>query len=121
VGNKAGTAGAGDPGGPFGSGRLKAGARVTWFYCHMKASGCQRTLAITPRALGGGQVKVTVRAFDDSGTARRAAGATVFLGMASAQTDSSGVARFETNAGSAKLHAEARGMVRSFEERIEVR
>lgn len=121
VGNRAGTAGAGDPSGPFGSGRLKNGARVTWFYCHMRASGCQRTLAITPKALGGGQVRVTVKAYDDAGKGRAAAGATVFLGASSARTGSSGVASFDAPPGEAKVHAEARGMVRSFEERIEVR
>lgn len=121
VGNRAGTAGAGDPSGPFGSGRLRDGARVTWFYCHMKPSGCQRTLGITPRALGGGKVKVTVKAYDDAGKGRAAAGATVFLGSTRAEADSRGVATFEATPGPADVHAEGKGAVRSFEERIEVR
>jgi hypothetical protein len=121
VGNKAGTAGAGDPSGPFGSGRLKRGARVTWFYCRMKASGCQRTLAIAPQALGGGRVKVTVRAYDDQGKARPGAGATVFLGAASATADSSGVANFDATPGTSAVHAEATGTVRSFVEQIDIK
>jgi hypothetical protein len=121
VGNKVGTTGAGDPSGPFGSGRLHKGARVTWFYCHMKTTGCQRTLTVKPKALGGGQVTVTVRAYDDQGRARAAAGATVFLGTASAKADSKGVATFNADPGVAKVRAEAKGTVRSFQEQIEVR
>ena len=43
VGHRAATAGAADPSGPFGHGRLRAGQRVTWFYC-VRAADCQRTL-----------------------------------------------------------------------------
>ena len=121
VGNKVGTTGAGDPSGPFGNGRLKNGARVTWLYCRMKATGCQRTLGVKPEVLGGGQVKVTVKAYDDSGKARPGGGATVFLGATSAKADSHGVATLAAPAGEAKLHAEAKGMVRSFEEKVTVR
>jgi hypothetical protein len=120
VGNKAGTTGAGDLSGPFGNGRLRTGARVTWFYCHMKGSGCQRTLAIKPKALGNGQVKVTVKAYDDFGKPRAAAGATVVLGTASAKTDPKGVATFTAQPGVARVHAEMKGAVRSFEERVSV-
>ena len=45
VGRRAATAGAGDLGGPFGRGRLRAGQRVTWFYC-VRAGDCQRTLEV---------------------------------------------------------------------------
>jgi hypothetical protein len=121
VGNKVGTTGAGDPSGPFGSGRLKPGARVTWFYCHMKASGCQRTLAIKTKALGGGQVRVTVRAYDDQARGRPAAGATVFLGAVTAKTDSQGVATLTASPGRAAVRAEANGMVRSFREQVDVK
>jgi hypothetical protein len=121
VGNKVGTAGAGDPSGPFGAGRLKRGARVTWFYCHMRASGCQRTLAVKPKALGGGQVTVTVKAYDDFGKARAGAGATVTLGTATAKADGKGVARFTAAApGVTRVHAEMKGAVRSSDERITV-
>jgi hypothetical protein len=87
----------------------------------MKASGCQRTLVITPEALGGGQVKVTVRAFDDQGKARPGAGAKVFLGTATATADSHGVATFSANPGRVDVHATETGMVRSFQEQIAVR
>jgi hypothetical protein len=121
VGNKTASAGAGDPTGPFGSGRLKTGARVTWFYCHMKASGCQRTLAVKPEALGGGQVRVTVRAYDDRGKARAGAGATVHVGAVTATADSHGVAILTAQPGTARVHAEAKGSVRSFTEQLDVR
>jgi hypothetical protein len=120
VGNKAGTAGAGDPSGPFGNGRLRKGARVTWFYCHMKATGCQRTLALKAKPVGGGQVKATVKAYDDFGKARPGAGATVTLGNVKAKTDSRGVATLTAPRGAATVRAEMKGAVRSFAERITV-
>jgi hypothetical protein len=119
VGNKVGTAGAADTHGPFGSGPLEPGVRVTWFYCRMKASGCQRTLAIKPKALGGGQVRVTVHSYDDGGKARLVPGATVHAGDATATTDSHGVATLSVAPGAARVRAEANGLVRSFEERID--
>jgi hypothetical protein len=122
VGNKAGSAGAGDPSGAFGSGRLKNGARVTWFYCRMKANGCQRTLAIKPKVLGGGAVRVTVKAYDDQGKARPAARATVYVGTVTAKADAHGVAMATgVEPGRRFAHAEAKGDVRSFGEEIDVR
>jgi len=120
VGNKAATAGAADPTGPFGSGRLRSGARVTWFFCHMGSSGCQRTLAVAARALGGGQARVTVRAFDDRGKARAAAGATVHVGGATATTDSHGDATVTASPGVRKVYAQRKGLVRSYRERIDI-
>jgi hypothetical protein len=121
VGNRTASAAAGDPTGPFGGGLLKPGARVTWLYCHMKATGCQRTLGVKPEALGGGQVRVTVRAYDDRGKARPGAGATVHVGATTATADSQGVATLTVPPGTTDVHAEASGMVRSFTERIDVR
>jgi hypothetical protein len=120
VGNKAGTAGAGDPSGAFGNGRLKSGARVTWFYCHMRTSGCQRTLTVKPEALGGGQVRVTVKGYDDRGKAHAAAGATVHVGSATATTGSNGAATVTATPGAAKVYATAKSSVRSFTEKITV-
>jgi hypothetical protein len=120
VGNRVGTAGAADTNGPFGNGRLKPGVRVTWFYCHMKASGCQRTLAIKPKALGGRKVRVTARSYDDGGKARLVPGAAVHAGDATATTDSHGVATLTVAPGAVGVRAEANGLVRSFEERIDV-
>ncbi len=75
VGARAGTAGAADPSGPFGTGRrLRGGDRVLWFWCRLGAGGCQRTLAIT-RAGRGGRLRVV--GHDDQGRARRIAGALV--------------------------------------------
>jgi uncharacterized membrane protein len=87
----------------------------------MKASGCQRTLGIRTKALGGGQVRVTARAYDDQGRGRPAAGATVFLGADTAKTDSQGVATLTTSPGRAAVRAEASGMVRSFREQVDVK
>ena len=52
-------AGAGDPGGAFGNGRLRGGQRVIWFYC-VRAADCQRTLGARDAATGG--IVATVRA-----------------------------------------------------------
>lgn len=121
VGNKVGTAGAADTSGPFGSGRLEPGVRVTWFYCHMRANGCQRTLGIKPKAIGGGQVRVTVRSYDDGGKAKLVAGATVRSGTVSARTDGKGVATLTLSPGAARVEATANGLVRSFQEPIDVK
>ena len=120
VGNKVATAGAADPTGPFGSGRLKSGARVTWFYCHMGSAGCQRTLAAKAEALGGGQVRVTVRAYNDRGKSRAAAGAIVHVRSATAKADSHGVATLTTSPGAANVYAQEKGLVRSYTERIDI-
>jgi hypothetical protein len=123
VGTSVATAGAGDPSGPFGRGRLKGGARVTWFYCHMNAStqSCQRTLGATAQVPGGGSLHVTVRAYDDRGRSKPASGATVHAGSATAQADATGVATFTLPAGRVLVHAESKGAVRSFEEAVDVR
>jgi hypothetical protein len=118
VGNRVASAGAGDPAGPFGAGRLRSGAHVTWFYCRMKGSSCQRTLGVRAVAQAG-TTTVTVRSYDDQGRSRLAAGATVHAGTETATTGSDGVAHVSAAAG--KVWAEAAGMVRSFEEQIEVK
>ncbi|MDO8184710.1 hypothetical protein Q5424_24685 [Conexibacter sp. JD483] len=43
VGGRLGTAGAADPAGPFGSGPLKRGQQVVWFWCK-QASACEKSL-----------------------------------------------------------------------------
>jgi hypothetical protein len=121
VGNKVGTAGAADPAGPFGRGRLKAGTRVTWFFCTLQGGGCQRTLSVKPRALGDGAVQVTVRAYDDFGRGKLAKGATVHAGDATAKTNRKGKATLELDPGEASVWATAKGRVRSFEEAVAVR
>lgn len=76
VGTRAGTAGAADPSGPFGTGRrLRGGERVLWFWCRLGAAGgCQRTLAVSRVGRAG---RLRVVGHDDAGRARRVAGAVV--------------------------------------------
>ena len=115
VGNKTSSAGAGDP-----AGRVKSGARITWFYCHTGANGCQRTLGVTGKPLGGGQVRVSVRAYNDNGKPRAAGGATVHVGSTTAKTDSHGVATVTVSPGKRRVYAQSKGLVRSYTERIDV-
>jgi hypothetical protein len=119
VGRRAATAGAADPGGPFGRGRLRAGQRITWFYCRLHDGGCQRTLEVKLRAESG-TLTATVRGYDDAGKGLAVADATVSAGARSAQTDASGVARLDLPVGRYSVVAAKRGLVRSFAERVEV-
>jgi hypothetical protein len=127
VGNKAGTAGAGDPAGPFGTGRgLHAGQRVLWFWCTLDAAqGCQRTLDVRPErssAAPGSALRVTVRGYDDAGKGVPVAGATVRLGSASAVSGADGVAALTVPSatGRLRLQAERDGMVRAFPREVTV-
>lgn len=119
VGRRSATAGAADPGGPFGNGRLRAGQRVTWFYCRLRNGGCQRTLELKVRAQSG-KLVAGVRGYDDEGKGVAVAGATVSAGGASALTDSSGAASLNLPAGRYSVVASKPGLVRSFAERLEV-
>jgi hypothetical protein len=129
VGRRAGTAGAADPAGPFGTGRgLRAGQRVLWFWCRLGASGgCQRTLEVAPQRAGaapGDTLAVTVRGYDDAGAGVPVAGATVRLGSAKATTGADGAAVLTVPAASGRrlrLTAERDGMVRSFPREVAVR
>ena len=120
VGNRAATAGAADPAGPFGNGRLRRGRRVTWFYCRLGARGCQRSLALRTKREAGG-VALTVTGYDDEARGRPVAGATVRIGGAAQTTGADGVARIQLAPGSYRAFAEKPGMVRSFSERVVVR
>jgi hypothetical protein len=119
VGRRAATAGAADPGGPFGRGRLRSGQRVTWFYCRLRSGGCQRSLELKLRTQAGGVV-ATVRGYDDEGKGVAVAGATVSAGATTAQTDAAGVATLSLPAGRHSVVATKPGLVRSFGERVEV-
>jgi hypothetical protein len=119
VGRRAATAGAADPGGPLGRGRLRSGQRVTWFYCRLRDGGCQRTLELTWQAEPGTLV-ATVRGYDDQARGMPVEGATVRAGGVSALTDPTGEARLQLPAGSYRAVAEKAGLVRSFAERVEV-
>ena len=126
VGRRAGTAGAADPAGPFGSGRLRAGDHVTWFWCVLASSGsCQRTLEATPAsssAAAGSALRVTVRGYDDNGRGVNVAGATVTLGSASATTAADGTATLTVPAASGRVRITAThaGMVDAFPREVAV-
>ena len=119
VGHRAATAGAADPAGPLGRGRLRAGQRVTWFYCRLRNGGCQRTLELTWRSEPGTLV-ATVRGYDDDARGAAVEGATVRAGGISALTDGAGEARLPLPSGRYRAVAEKAGLVRSFAERVEV-
>ena len=115
AGNVLGTAGAADPSGPLGRGLLRAGARVTWFWCHVtpRDNGCPHTLVATPKA-GSGSLTVKVRRYDDRGKGFVAGGATVHAGSATATTGSDGVATLSVPAGRYSVWAEQPARIRSF-------
>lgn len=117
VGRRAATAGAADPSGPFGRGRLRGAQRVTWFYCRLRNGGCQRTLELRLRTEPGGVV-ASVRGYDDAGRAVAVAGASVTADAASALTDAAGEARLALPAGRHSVVAQKEGAVRSFAERV---
>jgi len=119
VGRRAATAGAANPSGPFGHGRLRAGQRVTWLYCRLRQGGCQRTLEL--RATGEPEGLVaTVRGYDDDGHGVAVEGATVHAGGVEALTDATGTARLALAPGRHLAFAEKAGLVRSFGERVRV-
>jgi hypothetical protein len=120
VGRRWAPAGAADPAGPFGNGRLKDGARVTWFYCHSDAEkpGCQRTLAVSAQQRSAGGVTVHVTAYDDRGHGKPSKGATVHAGGATAKTDAGGDAELDLPPGHHTVFATKKGAVRSFGEGV---
>lgn len=81
VNNRAGTAGAADPNGPFGSGPLRSGSRVLWFWCTYDPTtyACQGNLVVTaPTMVGRGRrFTVEVREYDDAGRSKPAVGVRV--------------------------------------------
>ena len=118
VGQRAATAGAGDTGGPFGHGRLRAGQRVTWFYC-VRAADCQRTLSVraTPMADG---ILAIVRGYDDAGEGLPIEGAEVTASGVTGLTAADGRVQIALPPGTHRLVARKDGLVRSFTERVEV-
>jgi hypothetical protein len=118
VGRRAATAGAGDPAGPFGHGRLRAGQRVTWFYC-VRAADCQRTLEVRATPTTGGIV-ATVSGYDDAGEGVPVEGASVTAGRVTGLTAADGRAQISVAPGTYRVEARKDGSVRSFAERVEV-
>jgi len=122
VGRKAATAGAGDPSGPFGRGRLRRGQRVTWFYCKLDSEGdCQRTLALRVTTPGGGLLSVRVIAYDDRGKGVAAGGAEVRLGAQTAIADAAGLASFTAAPGRYGIRATRTGDIRTYPQKVTVR
>lgn len=106
-------AGAADPSGR----RLRAGDRLTWFYCRAQPSGgCQRTLEVTPLSAPGEPLRVRVRGYDNEGRGAAVAGAMVTAGDRSALTAADGTAAFPALAAPAveRVLAERSGMVPAF-------
>lgn len=122
VGRRIATAGAADPTGPFGNGRLRSGRRVTWYYGRTRAGGeFQRTLELKAVVAPGGLVTVRVRGYDNEGRGVPVAGATVSVrGGVRVLTDSTGAAVLTLAPGTHTLKAEKEGLVRSFSERVKV-
>jgi hypothetical protein len=120
IGRRTPSTGAGDP-----ASKLRAGARLLWFWCVNGAKGCQRTLEVRPAsatAAAGAPLTVTVTAYDDNGRGVPAAGATVTLGSASAVSGADGVATLTVPAGSSTLSAAASapGLVPSFPVKVSI-
>jgi hypothetical protein len=121
VGRRWAPAGAADPAGPFGNGRLKDGSRVTWFYCRSKTQrpGCQRTLAVSVKQRAEGRVQVHVTAYDDGGHGKPSKNATVHAGGVTAKTDAAGDADLAVPPGHDTVYAEKQGSIRSFGEKVD--
>ncbi|HEV2815493.1 MAG TPA: hypothetical protein VGW10_19705 [Solirubrobacteraceae bacterium] len=123
VGTRVGTASASDPSGPFGTGRIRSGSEVVWFWCR-RALNCQRSLKVTgERRVGvGGTLRVRVRGYDDFGRSRAVRGARIVVGRARVRTDRRGVARIRMiRRGVFRLRAYRDGMVPAFPIGIRVR
>ena len=120
VGRRLATAGAADPAGPFGDGRLKGGQRVLWFYCRqLEAGTCQRSLEIET-AVDGRRLSVTVTGYDDAGDGVTVKGAAVVAGDERATTQADGSATLTLDRGSYRVHATRRGASRSFAKRVRI-
>jgi hypothetical protein len=130
VGPKLGTAGAADPAGPFGRGRLRQGQRVVWFYCQFAEGSCQRSLELG-RRLEQGRLSVTVTGYDDTGDGRAVAGATVAayarvrkqrapMRRESVTTGRDGRAVLALGRGRYEIRASKRGLIPSFPMRVEI-
>ena len=122
VGNVLATAGAADPSGPFGRGRLRAGAWITWFWCHVSARdrGCPHTLSVSVGHASHGLL-VRVRQYDDHGRGGPASGARVHVGVHSTIAGRNGVARLRVGRGAHDVWATQAGRIHSFTVRAEVR
>lgn len=114
------TTGAADTTGPFGRGRLRSGAEVTWFFCTLSSTGrCPRTLDAQP-TVAPGEVTVRVRAYSDSGRAVPGAGATVQVGATTVVADAEGLARASVASGPQVVRVTSAGTVPARPRRVVV-
>jgi hypothetical protein len=128
VGHRAGSAGAADPAGPFGTGRrLRSGQRVLWYWCRLSAGDrCQPTLEVKlsdDHAAPGAQVTATVTGYDDEGHGQPVVGATVTVdGAGVATTAADGSATFAAPAapGSYEVNASAAAATSGFPAQVTV-
>jgi hypothetical protein len=117
VGRRVPSIGAADPSGR----RLRAGDRLTWFYCRAQSSGgCQRTLEVAPLSGPGQPLRVLVRGYDDNGRGIAVAGATVSAGVQTALTGADGTASFPPLGAAATraVQAQRAGLVPSFPAKV---
>ena len=121
MGKRLATAGAADPSGPFGHGRLLSGDRVTWFYCHMNAArhSCQRTLGLTVVPGQDETIHAHVTSYDDGGHGKPSSGAIVHAGGRTAKTDDHGDAVLIVPPGRYRVYATKKGSIRSFGEEVD--
>jgi hypothetical protein len=125
VNNRAGTAGAADTSGPFGTGHLAGGEKVVWFWCVYDANwACQRSLSVTApaTAASGSTVTVSVAAYDDAGASVPASRVKVTVGKATATTGTDGNARLKvpSTGASAAVHAvDGIAASRSYTQRVQ--
>jgi Carboxypeptidase regulatory-like domain len=125
VGRKLGTAGAADPAGSFGDGRLRSGQQVVWFYCVFFEASCQRSLEIAA-PVSGRELSVTATGYDDPGDGVPVAGARVRAkgtsgAPVSATTDAQGHATLALpTAGRYVVRASKNGLIPAFPKRIDV-
>lgn len=107
------------PGVSAGTPRVKARARVLWFWCRQGARGCQRTLEVSAsagRVAPGAPVAFTVVGYDDRGKGVPVSGAAVRFAGAVLTTGADGTAATTAPAapGRRTARATAPGLVASF-------
>ncbi len=109
------------------SARLRKGDRLLWFFCvfEEKVRSCQRSLRVVTAsgsARAGGELRATVRGYDNAGHGVPVGGATVSLGPATAVSGADGVATLVAPApGRYALGARKQGMVDAFHSKVAVK
>ena len=125
VGRKLGTAGAADPAGPFGAGRLRSSQRVVWLYCVFVEASCQRSLEIN-LDVSGRSFAATVTGYNDAGEGVPIAGARITARVSggtavAAISESDGRATLVVPAtGRYVLRASKAGLIPAFPEKVDV-